>query len=358
MARVVVGLSGGVDSAVAAWLLLKEGHDVIGVTLRTWESAGSRCCKIDAAWETARFLGIPYHVINCAADFKKKVELPFVEDYIKGITPNPCVFCNSNIKWEWMLYAAGIFQAERVATGHYASLVRKNNGLVSIRQAKDKAKDQSYMLYRLTQEQLRKTVFPLGNLTKQKVRELALAVGLPSAETPDSQEICFVSEGSYADYIEDNARMELQGPGNFVDKTGRVLGTHKGIVHYTVGQRKGLGLSLGYPVYVRKKNAEKNEVMLSGEADLYQKAIICRDITLMSIKSLEDKEVLHCTVKIRCQHHGEEAVIEKMGDDCFLVTFEKPVRAPAPGQSAVFYDENGCLIGGGVIVGEDNSYRT
>jgi tRNA-specific 2-thiouridylase len=248
-----------------------------------------------------------------------------------------------------MLYTAKVMQADYIATGHYANVVRLNNGRYTFRKALHAQKDQTYMLYRLTQEQIASTLMPLGNLTKDEVREIARKAGLSVAEKPDSQEICFVSEGSYADYIEDNAWMKLKGPGDFIDESGTVLGAHKGIIHYTVGQRKGLGISLGYPAYVRKIDAVGNKVILAREADLYQKTIVCRDINLMGIESLADREVLPCTVKIRYQHHGERAVIEKTGEDCLLVTFQKPVRAPAPGQSAVFYDANDCIIGGGVI---------
>ena len=358
MARVIVGMSGGVDSAVAAYLLKLAGHEVIGVTLRTWLSADgkeSRCCEIDDARRVAWKLGIRYYAWNCISDFKKHVTEPFIYEYVCGRTPNPCTLCNRYVKWDKMFYTAKVMQADYVATGHYASIVRLDNGRYTFQKAVHAKKDQTYMLYRLTQEQIAHTLMPLGKLTKDEVRDIARSAGLPVAEKPDSQEICFVSEGSYADYIEDNARMELKGPGDFVDESGNVLGTHKGIIHYTVGQRKGLGLSLGYPAYVRKIDAVGNKVILAREADLYQKTIMCRDINLMGIASLADREVLPCTVKIRYQHHGERAIIEKTGEDGILITFEKPVRAPAPGQSAVFYDVNDCIIGGGDITGEDPS---
>lgn len=356
MARVIVGMSGGVDSAVAAYLLKQAGHDVIGVTLRTWLSADgkeSRCCEIDDARRAAGKLGIRCYAWNCISDFEKNVTEPFIREYICGRTPNPCTLCNRYVKWDRMLYTAKVMQADYIATGHYARVVRLDNGRYTFQKAASAKKDQTYMLYRLTQEQIASTLMPLGDLTKDQVREIARKADLPVAEKPDSQEICFISEGSYADYIEEHAWADLQGPGDFADGGDRVLGRHKGIIHYTVGQRKGLGISLGHPVYVRKIDAAANKVILSGEVDLYQKTVVCRDINWMSVESLGDKEVLPCTVKIRYQHHGEKALIEKTGKDSILITFEKPVRAPAPGQSAVFYDENDCIIGGGVIAEYD-----
>ena len=356
MSRVIVGMSGGVDSAVAAYLLKLAGYEVIGVTLRTWLSADgkeSRCCEIDDARRVAWKLGIRYYALNCISDFKKNVTDPFIRDYICGRTPNPCTLCNRYVKWDRMMYTAKVMQADYIATGHYARVVRLDNGRYTFRKAAHSKKDQTYMLYRLTQEQIAATLTPLGNLTKEEVRDIARKAGLPVAEKPDSQEVCFVSEGSYADYIEDNAWEELQGPGNLVDESGHILGTHKGIIHYTVGQRKGLGLSLGYPAYVKKINAEDNEVVISGETGLYQKSVLCKDINLVSITDLREGGALPCAVKIRYQHAGEKAVIEKIGDDSIRITFDKPVKAPAPGQAAVFYDENDCLIGGGVISAEN-----
>ena len=228
--RVIVGMSGGVDSAVAACLLKQQGYDVIGVTLRTWESGGSRCCEIDEARLTARFLDIPYHIINCSSDFDRKIKQPFMDGYLHGLTPNPCVLCNQVVKWVWMLYAMGIFQADKVASGHYASLVSLPNGRYTVRQGKDKKKDQSYMLYRLTQEQLSKTVFPLGELTKEEVRQMAEDTGIPSAKAQDSQEICFVTSGSYAGFIRANAENALPGPGNYVDSKGNVRSSERQVL--------------------------------------------------------------------------------------------------------------------------------
>ena len=355
MARVIVGMSGGVDSAVAAYLLKLAGYDVIGVTLRTLPSADgkeSRCCEIDDARRAAWKLGIRYYAWNCISDFERYVTEPFIKEYVSGRTPSPCTLCNRYVKWDRMLYTAKVLQADYIATGHYARVVRLDNGRYTFQKAAHAQKDQTYMLYRLTQEQIAATLMPLGNLTKDEVRELARRAGLEVAEKPDSQEICFVSEGSYADYIERNARIKMQGPGDFVDESGNVLGVHKGIIHYTVGQRKGLGLALGRPVYVKRIDTAKNQVVISGEEGLYRKSILCTDINLTGIEDLHEREALPCAVKIRYQHAGEKAVIEKIGEDKLRIAFDRPVRAPSPGQAAVFYDENECLIGGGVILEE------
>ncbi len=351
MSKVIIGMSGGVDSAVAAYLLKMAGYEVIGVTLRTWLSTGgkeSRCCEIDDAERVAKKLDIPYYVHNCVSDFETKVEKPFIEEYVNGRTPSPCTRCNRFVKWDRMLYTAKVMQADFVASGHYASVVRLDNGRYTFKKAVDAKKDQTYMLYALTQEQIAATLMPLGKLTKEEVREIARKVEIPVAEKRDSQEICFVSEGiSYADYIEEHAEVDVPGPGNFVDEEGNILGTHKGIIHYTVGQRKGLGLALGYPAYVKEIKAFQNEVVIGREQDLYCRTVICEDINLLSIASLQEK--LPCMVKIRYQHSGQKADIEMLGDNSIRICFEDPVRAAAPGQAAVFYDKEDCLIGGGVI---------
>ena len=239
MARVIVGISGGVDSAVAAYLLKQEGHDVIGMTLRTWEAPDGRdgrCCEIDDARSIAAKLGIKFYPINCISEFSDHVIVPFVSDYIKGLTPNPCIECNRYVKWEKMLYYAKVMQADHIATGHYASVVKTDGGRYTVKKAAHLIKDQTYMLYKLTQEQLASTLMPLGSLSKEEVRSIAKEAGIPVADKPDSQEICFVTDGSYAEYIRENAREPIPGEGPFVDEDGKVLGTHKGIIHYTVGQ--------------------------------------------------------------------------------------------------------------------------
>ncbi|MCR4808175.1 MAG: tRNA 2-thiouridine(34) synthase MnmA [Lachnospiraceae bacterium] len=352
MERVIVGMSGGVDSAVAAYLLKREGYDVTGVTLRTWvsdEGEEGRCCEIDDARRAAAAIGIPYHVFNCTSDFKKCVIDPFVDDYLHGLTPNPCVICNRLIKWERMLNTADILKADLVATGHYARLVRLDNGRYTVRQAGHTEKDQTYMLYRLTQDQLARTLMPLGDLTKDEVRRIADEAGIPVADKPDSQEICFIPDDDHAGYIEHNHPQDLPGQGDFVDEDGRILGRHKGIIHYTVGQRKGLGLPLGYPAYVKKIDVVKNEVVISRNEALFNRTVICRDINLMSIPCINEGDELRCRARIRYHHIPQDAVVSAAGDGMIRILFDEPVRAAAPGQSAVMYDEDDNVIGGGII---------
>ena len=353
MAKVIVGMSGGVDSAVAALLLKRAGFDVAGVTLRTWSrQAYSRCCEIDDARAVARMLDIPYHVYNCERTFRTKVLEPFADYYLHGLTPNPCVSCNRFVKWDWLLYLADILGAEYVATGHFAGLVRLESGRYAIRRGKDEGKDQSYMLYRLTQAQLARTLLPLGGLTKAEVRDLALRAGLPVARKSDSQEICFVTEGGYGDYLERELGPELPGPGDFVDETGAVLGKHRGVIRYTVGQRRGLGLSLGHPVYVNRILAAENRVVVGEEAQLYRSSVLCRRLHLMGWSGLREGETYPVRVKIRYQHAGEEGTVRLVGEDLVRIRFARPVRAPAPGQSAVFYDREGRILGGGEIAAD------
>ena len=345
-------MSGGVDSAVAAYLLKKQGYEVVGVTLRSWVSSDaedSRCCEIDDARATAQAIGIEYHVFNCVSAFNDKIIRAFIDDYLHGLTPNPCVICNREIKWERMLYYANVLQADYVATGHYASIVELENGRYTVRKALHSEKDQAYMLYRLTQEQLARTLMPLGTYSKEEVRKIAEEAGIKVASKPDSQEICFVTDGNYADFIKEHAAGEVPAEGNFVDGTGKVLGTHKGIIHYTVGQRKGLGIAFGHPVYVKKLRADRNEVVLGTLEEIRCKAIICRDLNFMSIPEPSPGQKIPCQVKVRYRHAGQPALLEKIGEDRVRITFEEPVRSAAPGQSAVFYDENGCVIGGGII---------
>ncbi|MBR0139847.1 MAG: tRNA 2-thiouridine(34) synthase MnmA [Firmicutes bacterium] len=354
MEKVLVGMSGGVDSAVAALLLKKAGYEVVGATLRTWQAedgSESRCCDIDDARTAARQIGIDFFPVNSALAFQKCVVEPFSSEYLRGMTPNPCIECNRYVKWDRLLFYAKVIGAKYIATGHYASVVKLDNGRYTVKRAKFAEKDQTYMLYKLTQEQLAATLMPLGDLPKSEVRKIAEEAGLSVASKPDSQEVCFVTDGSYADYIEKTAGAASAGEGLFVDASGKVLGKHKGIIHYTVGQRKGLGIALGYPAYVIEIRPESNEVVLGDERSLYRNSLLCRDCDFMSIAGLEVGEGLSCTVKIRYQHAGQRAVISKADKDAVRVSFEEPVRAPAPGQSAVFYDDEDRVIGGGIISG-------
>lgn len=347
--KVIIGMSGGVDSAVTAYLLQEAGYEVIGVTLRTWESGTNRCCEIGKAKQTARQLGIRYYPWNVLPLFREHVVYPFLEEYLHGRTPNPCVECNRYVKWEGLLHIADVLKADCVATGHYASVIRCN-GRFSIRRGEDKNKDQSYMLYKLTQEQLSRTILPLGGLSKQEVREIAAQKGISPINQAESQEICFVTEGGYAEYIASETANGVFAPGNFVDEAGKILGRHKGIVHYTVGQRKGLGLALGYPVYVKEIRADSNEIVVGEAASLYITEIFCDSLAFMGIPPMEQGSKISALISIRYHHSGEWGTIEKIGEDMVRIVFESPVKAPAPGQSAVFYDEQDCIIGGGRIM--------
>ena len=350
--RVILGMSGGVDSSVAAYLLKEAGYDVIGLTLRTWQSDSgedSRCCEIEDAAAAARKIGIPHHTLNCLREFEREVTEPFVKEYLRGRTPNPCVGCNRTIKWDRMLYMAKVLGADLIATGHYASVVQMPDGRYTVKTADDAGKDQTYMLYRLTQEQLAHTVMPLGAYTKEQVREIARAAGIPSAEKPDSQEICFVPDGNYAEYIRTHAGQEIPGEGAFTDEEGNRLGTHKGIIHYTVGQRKGLGIALGHPMYVKRIDPVSNEVVLAPDDALYGNVVTCEDLCFMSIPDMEPGECLRADVKIRYRHKAAPAELKMLDGGMLEIRFDRPVRAAAPGQSAVFYDADGCVIGGGII---------
>lgn len=347
MARIVVGLSGGVDSAVAAGLLKAAGHEVIGVTLRTWQAGTSRCCRIDDARRTTEAIGIPYHVLNCAADFQKLVEGPFLTDRLRGVTPNPCVECNRTVKWKWLIYAADLFQADAVATGHYASVVRTEGGRYTVQAGADRKKDQSYMLCRLTQSQLQRTILPLGSLAKSEVRAIAAHMALPSAETPDSQELCFVSEGHYADYLA--AHAALPEHGDFVDENGVVLGSHLGIHRYTIGQRRGLGIASGEKLYVNRICPKTNAIVLGDASSLLRWEICCSSVDWMGIAPPEIGSVLHAKVQIRSHHTPTPGAIHCETPDTVRIRFDEPVRAPAPGQYAVFYNNQQRILGSGVI---------
>ncbi len=352
MKKVLVGMSGGVDSAVTAYILKRDGYDVAGATLRTWEGpegSGSRCCEIDDAREAARTIGIPYYVFNCAGEFREKVCKPFVDAYLEGFTPNPCVICNSDFKWERMLHYADVLGADCIATGHYASVVRLGNGRYSVRKAEHAEKDQTYMLYRLTQEQLGRTLMPLGGLSKAEVRAIAEEAGIGVASKPDSQEICFVTDGSYASYVERNADREVPGEGYFVDEDGRVLGKHRGIVHYTVGQRRGLGVALGHRAYVKRICAERNEIVLAPAGDTAVTEICCSDVRFMGMPEPVCGEPFSCLVSVRYRRAGQRASAVRLDGGRYRVVFDLPAGTAAPGQSAVFYDDGGCVLGGGVI---------
>ena len=346
-------MSGGVDSAVAAFLLKKAGYDVIGVTLRTWISdtgEESRCCEMDDARRISGRIGIPYYPLNCADIFKNKVIDPFINEYLNGRTPNPCIECNRYVKWERMLYYAKIFHADYVATGHYAYVVKLDNDRYTVKTALHAEKDQTYMLYKLSQDQLAHTLMPLGDMSKDEVRKIAADEGLFVAGKPDSQEICFVTDGNYSDYIREHAESKIPGEGNFVGEDGNILGRHKGIINYTVGQRKGLGIAMGYPVFVKRINSATNEIVLAGEESISISEIKCNELNFLSIEPPAPGTEIECSVKVRYHHKPQQATVQIVDSDTAMITFKTPVKLCAPGQSAVFYDENACIIGGGKIM--------
>lgn len=341
--KVVIGMSGGVDSSVAAYLLKKQGYDVIGVTMRMWKKT-----ELDDAKKVAESLGIPHYVLDFQKEFKEHVQKYFVEEYLKGRTPNPCIVCNRYVKWEALITWAQKQGAEYIATGHYARIRTLENGRYAVGKSITTAKDQTYALYRLTNEQLSKTLMPVGEFSKDEVRKIAAEIGLNVAEKPDSQEICFIPDHDYAGYITKLCGESLVVPGNFVDMDGKVLGQHKGLIHYTVGQRKGLNLSMGKPVFVVEIRPETNEVVIGDNEDCFGKVLYAEELNYLPAEKMPEQ--FRTKAKIRYAHPGADCVVEVVGKDRIKVTFDEPQRAITPGQAVVFY-ENDIVVGGGVITG-------
>ena len=359
-------MSGGVDSSTVAAMLRAEGHDVIGLTMQLWnqrrlagregmpESVHGRCCSLDDVYDARRVaqqIGIPYYVVNHEERFERDVVRPFVEQYLSGRTPIPCSLCNNHLKFDQLLIVAQQIGAERVATGHYARVsYDEAERRWLLKRPADLSKDQTYFLFGLTQEQLCRTLFPLGNLNKTQVRELAHQHGLAIAEKPDSQEICFVPGGDYKRFID--AYLAEQGEslpdtaGELVTTSGEVIGEHSGIHNFTVGQRKGLGLATGSPLYVIQISGANKQVMVGGDEHLYSRTLRARRTNLISVDDLY--EPMRVSVKIRHRHEPAPAVIERSALDEILVTFDEPQRAITPGQAAVFYDGD-VVVGGGWI---------
>ncbi|MCL2254073.1 MAG: tRNA 2-thiouridine(34) synthase MnmA [Lachnospiraceae bacterium] len=356
--KVVVGMSGGVDSSVAAFLLKKAGYDVIGVTMQIWQDGqqtadNGGCCGLKAADDARRVaeaLDIPYYVMNFKDEFKKNVIDYFVAEYLCGRTPNPCIACNRYVKWDSLLNRSLSIGADYIATGHYARVRTTEHGRLAVSKSATAAKDQTYALYNLTQYQLGHTLMPIGDYAKEEVRQIAVAENLPVADKPDSQEICFIPDDDYAKFIAQTAEtsgLKLPPQGNFVTKDGEVLGVHKGITHYTVGQRKGLMLSMGRRVFVTEIRPGTDEVVLGESEDVFSSSLKCNQLNFMGMADL--KAPRNVVAKVRYAHQGGEAVIERIGEDKILCTFMNPVRAITPGQAAVFYDGD-YVLGGGTIM--------
>jgi tRNA-specific 2-thiouridylase len=363
---IAVAMSGGVDSSTVAAMLRAEGHQIIGLTMQLWnqrrlaghagmpEAVHGRCCSLDDVYDARRVaetLGIPYYVVNHEERFERDVVRPFVEEYLSGRTPIPCSLCNNHLKFDQLLIVAQQIGAEALATGHYARVTFDDQrGRWLLKRASDVSKDQTYFLFGLTQEQLSRTQFPLGEMTKPQVRELARQHGLGLSEKPDSQEICFVPGGDYKKFLD--AYLAEQGgslpdtAGELVTTNGEAIGEHNGIHNFTVGQRKGLGVATGSPLYVIQIKGDAHQVVVGNQEELYSRTLRVHRTNLISIDDL--CQPMRVTVKIRHRHEAATAVIEKSGADEILATFDNPQRAITPGQAAVFYDGE-VVVGGGWI---------
>ena len=363
---IAVAMSGGVDSSTVAAMLRAEGHNVVGLTMQLWnqrrlaghegmpESVQGRCCSLDDVYDARRVaetIGIPYYVVNHEERFERDVVRPFVEQYLSGRTPIPCSLCNNHLKFDQLLIVAQQIGADALATGHYARVEFDDQlGRWLLKRPTDRSKDQTYFLFGLTQAQLSRTLFPLGGMMKPEVRQLAEQHGLALAQKPDSQEICFVPGGDYKKFLD--AYLAEQGEslpdtaGELVTADGEVVGEHGGIHNFTVGQRKGLGVATGSPLYVIQIKGDAHQVVVGSQEELYSSTLRVQRTNLISVEDL--REPTRVTVKIRHRHEGAPALIEKSGDDGIMVSFDQPQRAVTPGQAAVFYADD-VVIGGGWI---------
>ncbi len=364
---IAVAMSGGVDSSTVAAMLRAEGHNIVGLTMQLWnqrrlaghpgmpEAVQGRCCSLDDVYDARRVaetIGIPYYVVNQEERFERDVVRPFVEEYLSGRTPIPCSLCNNHLKFDQLLIVARQIGADAVATGHYAKVEFDETGeRWLLRRPTDLAKDQTYFLFGLTQEQLSRTLFPLGAMTKPEVRELARQHGLALAEKPDSQEICFVPGGDYKNFLD--AYLGEQGEalpdtsGELVTTTGETIGEHSGIHHFTVGQRKGLGVATGTPLYVIQIKGDSRQVIVGVQEELYSRTLRAHRLNWISVDDLH--EPLRVSIKIRHRHQAAAALIERSGSDEILATFDEAQRAITPGQAAVFYTGD-VVVGGGWIL--------
>lgn len=342
---VALGMSGGVDSSVSAYLLKKEGYDVIGVTFKLWHENEH---IVYDAMEVCKQLEIPLHVMDMEEEFKSYVIEYFIDEYMKGRTPNPCVVCNKKIKFNYFLKKAKEIGADFIATGHYAIIdFDEDLNKYILKKGIDPLKDQTYFLYNLTQNELKQTLFPLGNYTKDKIKQIANEIGLKVAQKPESQEICFIPDNDYRKFLRNNVDKKKFKKGKFMDLEGNVLGTHEGIPFYTIGQRKGLGLSLGSPVYVNKIDAKKNAVLVGSNDRVFQKSLICVDNNFIFMDKFENN--FNVEAKIRYGSKPSKATVFVEGEDKLKVVFDDDQRAITPGQAVVFYEDD-VVLGGGTII--------
>lgn len=346
-------MSGGVDSSVAAYLLKEQGYDVIGVTMQIWqedkeyEEREGGCCSLSAVDDARRVadkIGIPFYVLNFRDSFKKNVIDYFIDEYMEGKTPNPCIACNKYLKFDELLKKAQAIGADYIATGHYAKIEEHNGRYILVKSDDDK-KDQTYALYNMTQEQLAHTLMPCGEYTKDRIREIAKEIGLDVHNKKDSEEICFISDNNHGKYISEAMPGKVK-QGNFVDKDGNILGKHKGIVYYTIGQRKGLGLAMGRPVFVTDINPLTNEVVVGAEEDIFKTDLICKDINFIAFDNLDKS--LELKAKIRYSAKPATATITPLENGKVRVSFKEKQRAITKGQSVVFYLDD-LVVGGGII---------
>ena len=352
MKKALIAMSGGVDSSVAAALMLRRGWQALGCTMRLLPGEGGRCCSLDDVEDARRAafrLGMPYYVFNFTEDFRKQVTEPFCEAYFRGETPNPCLRCNGRLKFDRLLRRSRELGCDALVTGHYARIDREG-GLWRLRKALDETKDQSYALYMLGQEQLSRLCLPLGGLRKTEVRRLAEELGLPNARKPDSQDICFVPDGDYAAAVERLAGQQSP-PGDFVDTAGRVLGQHRGLIRYTVGQRRGLGVSGGERLYVLALRPKDNTVVLGTEEELLTHTVTVP--VFHWIGGEAPRRPFEASARVRYRQREQEALVRPLPGGGVRLEFREPLRRPAPGQAAVVYlgDE---VLGGGIIASCEN----
>jgi len=358
--RVLMAMSGGIDSSVAAILLHKQGYEVIGVTMKTWDYSTTSCaqketgcCNLDTindARSIAVNFGFPHYIIDLKELFNNTIVENFIQEYLAGRTPNPCVLCNALIKWDALLKKADVLGCDFIATGHYAQ-IKNEAGRFVLSAGVDTTKDQSYVLWQLTQENLKRTLFPLGNLTKNEVRKIAIDLGLDTlAVKKESYEICFIPDDDYRKFLRERIP-ELDtkiGEGNFVDENGKILGIHKGFPYYTIGQRKGLNIAAAFPLYVKKINAQTNTIILTHKDGLSSTDMLVGNINLIKFESIPTAG-LKAVIKIRYKDKGTYGTIYPTTDKLVKVKFEQSVSAVTPGQSAVFLDGTD-VIGGGIIL--------